>query len=153
MLPSSEYKKVHGIASKLLPLVCMSADKTCSIRFECALRKDAPLDLIRTDEKGRRYFIGDPLVGYMRLCASHHHRYDGLWVGRRHTDEARAKIAAAAVGNQKALGNRFTHTDEARAKIAVAGLGNQHTLGYKHTEETKAKMRAAAAARRKLCGL
>ncbi len=56
-------------------------DETCKGRLECALRKDAPADLVRTDEIGRTYFIGDPLVGYTRLCRSHHMKYDFVIAG------------------------------------------------------------------------
>jgi len=57
-------------------MACAFRDETCCGRLEAALRKDAPPELIRTDEQDRRYFVGDPLVGYMRLCMSHHRRYD-----------------------------------------------------------------------------
>ncbi len=61
--------------------------------------------------------------------------------GRVHTDEAKAKLSAAAKGNQHSLGH--TPTDEARAKISAALKGNQNLLGYTHTDETKSKLSAA----------
>lgn len=76
------YRKCHKLAGKVLPMECSQADETCKGRLECALRKDAPIELVRSD-KGGRYFSGDPLVGYIRLCRSHHVRYDSTpgWFG------------------------------------------------------------------------
>ena len=34
----------------------------------------------------------------------------------------------------------YKHSDEAKAKIAAAMKGNQHTKGYKHSEDTKSKI-------------
>jgi hypothetical protein len=63
--------------AQCLPLICSYEDETCQGRLEAALLKDAPVSLIRTDDRGRRYFVGDdPRDGYMRLCVSHHRRYD-----------------------------------------------------------------------------
>lgn len=63
--------------------------------------------------------------------------------GRKHTDEAKAKIGAAKKGS--------THTDEARAKIGAAKKGK------KFTDEHIAKMSAAHKAKPKLtcphCGI
>ena len=67
---------IHIYADRSLPRICEQADKTCRGRLECALRKDAPPDLIRVSGN-TRYFVGEPCVGYMRLCLSHHRRYDG----------------------------------------------------------------------------
>jgi hypothetical protein len=70
------YPNAHRAPRSALPEVCSHADDTCYGRLECALRKDAPVNQIQTDDYGRRYFTGDPLIGYIRLCKSHHIRYD-----------------------------------------------------------------------------
>lgn len=49
--------------------------------------------------------------------------------GRKHTDEARAKMSAAAMGHSV--------SEETRAKIGAAGKGRQHTLA------TRARMSAS----------
>lgn len=81
-------------------------------------------------------------------------------VGYTYTDEARAKmsaakkgkplssehcakLSAALIGNQYALGMR--HTPETKAKMSEQRKGNQHRLGIPHTEETKAKLRGRKA--------
>lgn len=55
------------------------------------------------------------------------------------TDETKAKMAAAAKGNQNALG--YKRTDAEKAAIRQRTLGNQNFLGKKHTETTKQKLR------------
>ena len=104
----SNYFSVHARARKVLPGVCTFADDTCHGRLECALRKDAPADLIRTDVHGLRYFIGDDSSqGYMRLCASHHDRYDGH---RRET--------SGRSGGISGRGTLRPHSPEHRTAIA-----------------------------------
>lgn len=78
--PEPSITLVHSRASDVLPWFCAMADKTCNGKMDVALRRDAPEGLIRRShsQQGRRYFIGDPLVGYFRLCRSHHRRYDGI---------------------------------------------------------------------------
>lgn len=78
--------------------------------------------------------------------------------GLVHTPEAKAKISAANLGTQKALG--YVFTDEQRAKVSAAGIGRKMTeeqktylsivnkaktprTGWKTSEETKAKQSAA----------
>jgi GntR family transcriptional regulator len=71
------YATVHCRASRVLPLECAHADGSCSGRLEAAFRHDAPPKLVRRDGRhGCFYYAGDPLDGYMRLCRSHHRRYD-----------------------------------------------------------------------------
>lgn len=48
-------------------------------------------------------------------------------------------MSAAAIGKKLSV--------EARAKISAAAAGNQRTLGLRHSDESKAKMSAAATAR------
>jgi hypothetical protein len=56
------------------------ADATCKGRLEVAFRHDAPFEFVRTDpDSGFRFYVGpDSAVGYQRLCASHHFRYDAV---------------------------------------------------------------------------
>lgn len=75
--------------------------------------------------------------------------------GQKHTDEAKAKLSEAAMGNTKWLGKR--HSEETKRKISEAkkgknlsvetkqkmseaAKGNKRGLGYKHTEEAKKRM-------------
>ena len=75
-------------------------------------------------------------------------------LGRKHSDETRAKLSAARQGRQPMLGKR--HSAETRAAYSVArrGAGNPH-FGKPQSEETRAKMRAAwvrRSARASTCG-
>ena len=80
MLGVSRNTSIHKRARKILPQACAQVDASCKGMLEAALRKEANPDLIRTDEVGRRYFVGDNLLeGYVRLCRSHHRRYDDSW--------------------------------------------------------------------------
>jgi len=71
------YSGVHYRANLVLPLECSHADGSCRGKLDIAFRHDVPPALVRIDiHRGRRYYIGDPREGYMRLCRSHHRRYD-----------------------------------------------------------------------------
>ena len=59
--------------------------------------------------------------------------------GSKMTPEQRARISAAKKG--KGLGRK--HSEETKAKMRAARLANNPMKGKKHTEETRAKMRAA----------
>lgn len=59
-------------------------------------------------------------------------------VGMHHTEQARAKIGAASLGNRYNLGRKLS--PEHRMKIGAASRGNKHRLGKKHSPETKAKI-------------
>jgi hypothetical protein len=72
----ASYNTVHNRARKVLPQECAMTDHTCRGLLEIALRHDAPPDLTRVSRKGHRFYTGEPAVGYMRLCRSHHRRYD-----------------------------------------------------------------------------
>lgn len=88
-------------------------------------------------------------------------RANPSFLGKRHTDETRAKMSAAQTGEKHAMYGKH-HTPEAREKIRLAGLGKKHTpeslakmsksskrlktfLGKQHSDETKAKMSARRA--------
>jgi len=53
-------------------------------------------------------------------------------MGGKHTEETKAKMSAAHMGRKL--------TDEHKAKMSAAMMGNTRSLGYKHTDETKTKM-------------
>lgn len=55
------------------------------------------------------------------------------------TVETRARMSAAAKGNQNALG--YKRTDAEREAIRQRTMGNQNFAGKQHTEETKGKLR------------
>ena len=92
---------------------------------------------------GRRAF------GWLRrrhAAAMIGHQYN---VGRKHTDAAKARIAAAHSGmkrgakarqNMSAAGRGKKLSAETRAKIALALLGNQHARGHKHSPEWRAEL-------------
>ena len=78
--------------------------------------------------------------------------------GQKHTDEAKAKLSEAAMGNTKWLGKHHSEetkrkiseakkgtkaSDETKRKMSEAAKGHHRGLGYKHTEEAKAKMSEA----------
>ena len=73
----------------------------------------------------RHLDVGD----YMPMCRTHHEQYDGV------SDEARTKMSESRTG--------LKHTDETRAKMSEALLGNQRGLGYKHTDATKTRISEA----------
>jgi len=56
----------------------------------------------------------------------------GNTLGVKHTDEARANMAAAQTGKK--------HTKEHRANVSAAKRGNTNTLGHTLTKEHKAKI-------------
>lgn len=77
------YHAAHKRADKVLPRECAMADDTCKGRPELAFRHDAPAEFVRPytgrleQYQGRLYYVGpDSADGYMRLCSSHHQRYD-----------------------------------------------------------------------------
>jgi group I intron endonuclease len=60
----------------------------------------------------------------------------GSQLGRKHTEETKAKIATATLGR--------VCSKEAKIKLSAAQLGNKHCLGRVCSEETKAKMSESA---------
>ncbi|HXJ26380.1 MAG TPA: NUMOD3 domain-containing DNA-binding protein [Streptosporangiaceae bacterium] len=71
------YSGAHYRAGLVLPMECAHADGSCLGVLDIAFRHaDAPAALVRDDDPRGRYYAGDPLDGYMRLCRSHHRRYD-----------------------------------------------------------------------------
>jgi hypothetical protein len=71
------YGAAHYRADQVLPLECAHTDASCKGKLDIALRHDAPTDLLRYDDlAGLVFFVGDSTQGYMRLCRSHHRRYD-----------------------------------------------------------------------------
>lgn len=84
------------------------------------------------------------------------------FLGRKHTEEAKAKMSAARKGRYPTAEGRFkmsqaasarviseatreklrnkTITVETRAKLSASLIGNQRTVGYRHTEEAKIRI-------------
>lgn len=73
------YSGVHYRLEAALPKRCEEADDSCKGILEACLRHNAPIEFICDDDERGRYFVGEPTDGYVRLCRSHHRRYD-----RRH---------------------------------------------------------------------
>lgn len=65
--------------------------------------------------------------------------------GRKHTDEAKAAISAAAKGNKRCLGlKRSEEHRKLLSKLAAARVGDRNPFhGRKHSEETKRRLAAA----------
>jgi hypothetical protein len=79
------------------------------------------------------------VMGHGTHTAMHKTGSIGPMRGKTHTAETRAKIAAATMGNQRALGHR--HTPESKT------LMSQNRSGILHSAEARAKMSASARAR------
>lgn len=63
------------------------------------------------------------------------------FTGRTHTEETKAKIAAASRGNKHNLGR--IQTVETKEKRSIALMRNRNAIGYSHTEEAKVKIALA----------
>ncbi len=70
------YSAAHYRANLGLPMECAHADETCKGMLEVAFRHTAPPELVRDDDPRGLYYVGAVEDGYMRLCRSHHRRYD-----------------------------------------------------------------------------
>lgn len=57
------------------------------------------------------------------------------WLGRKHTEETKAKIAFGNLGNKGNTGKIFS--EEHRRHLSEAQIGNKKALGYHHTEDAK----------------
>ena len=68
------YSAVHYRAKQVLPNVCAHADGTCKGGLECAFKYDTSEEFVRVDHRG---CYSARVEDYMRLCQSHHARYDG----------------------------------------------------------------------------
>lgn len=75
-------------------------------------------------------------------------RKDNL--GRKHSDEAKAKMSKSLLGNKHMVGFKMPEETKIKISEALRGrklseerrvklIGNKHSLGYKHSEETRAK--------------
>lgn len=73
----ASYTAVHTRARLALTGECAHADSTCKGMLEAALRHGLPDALVRVSRRGHRYYVGETIEdGYLRLCRSHHRRYD-----------------------------------------------------------------------------
>ena len=70
----------------------------------------------------------------------------GSPLGIKHTEQARARMSAAKIGNKNTLGHHLTN--EHKEKIVASLKGNTRTLGYKHKEGSKKKMAASQLGRK-----
>jgi len=71
----------------------------------------------------------------------------GRTVGTVASDETRAKISAALVGNQYGIGNSWTEDHKKNHSDSLKG--NQHLLGHVHTEDSKRKIGDALRGRKR----
>lgn len=62
-------------------------------------------------------------------------------LGIKRTQETRAKMSAALMGNTNGLGHEVS--PEARAKMSAANMGNPSRLGHKNSPEMRARISAA----------
>ncbi len=67
------YSGIHERARALLPDECLYSDATCKGHLEVCLKADAA-GPFRDDKRGR---YSATVADYIRLCRSHHNRYDG----------------------------------------------------------------------------
>lgn len=75
--PAASYNTIHNRARAALPKECAHADDTCAGILEVAFRRDLPPEHVRTSPRGHDYYVGPRVEdGYLRLCRSHHRRYD-----------------------------------------------------------------------------
>ena len=74
----STYYGAHRWARRILKDdPCAMDDATCEGRLEAAFRHDAPAELVRRNGRGLSFCVSLNIRdGYMRLCHSHHLRYD-----------------------------------------------------------------------------
>jgi len=70
------YSGAHYRADLALPMECAHADKSCKGMLEACFRHDANPVSVRNDDPRGPYYVGTPEGGYIRLCRSHHRRYD-----------------------------------------------------------------------------
>jgi group I intron endonuclease len=97
----------------------------------------------------RRFKSDDALFGYnlqpggdnKRMHESTRKILSFACSGWYHTPEAKARIAAAGIGKQSALGHH--HTEDAKRRIGEASRGNKHSRGRKHSPESRQKMSEA----------
>lgn len=68
------YRGAHNrVARALAGQPCAHADDTCHGRMEIALRHDTPSEFVKLDPAG---CYSPRVEHYLRLCHSHHVRYD-----------------------------------------------------------------------------
>ena len=63
------------------------------------------------------------------------------WLGKKHSEETKAKMSIKAKGNKGNLGRTFS--EEHRKKLSLSQIGNKKSLGRKMTEDAKQKISAA----------
>jgi hypothetical protein len=69
------YQAIHARVRETLPPECAWADETCSPLLDVALRHETPREFVRIAPWGPEYSVRGA-EDYIRLCKSHHIRYD-----------------------------------------------------------------------------
>jgi hypothetical protein len=123
------YDPKHREARLVLPNECAHADGSCKGPLNCCLREGVPESMIAY-EGNLRYYTGDPLDGYIRLCRSHHARYDKFHRnlpkdgrgGRALTPAGRASLSARmkAIPREDRVRSAAKVSPEDRTRISVA---------------------------------
>jgi len=113
-----------------------SWDKYGAEKFKFELIEELPTEMLLDAEQWylTNTYCCDPEYGYNFSKFA-----GGGMRGRKLSDEHKAKLLAANLGNKYRLGQKASA--ETKAKIGLASRGNTYCLGYKHSEETKAKRR------------
>lgn len=80
------------------------------------------------------------------LVVLHHDCHSRLHgIGRKHTNETKAKMSAAALGHEVSA--------EVRSKISAANTGNKYCVGREYSVETREKLRNMGSPSTCECGL
>jgi len=59
------------------------------------------------------------------------------WIGKKHSEETKAKMSAKAMGNKGRTGQKLTA--EHGRKVAISQMGNKRGIGHKMSNEQKLK--------------
>lgn len=107
-----EYTAFHRRARKELANdPCAEADDSCRGPLQVSFRHDAPEEFVRWTLGGRvnrpwkliPYYVGVVRDGYVRMCISHHSRYDKEEPGPKPPDSALALLEGAGIRRKKRI--------------------------------------------------
>ena len=85
-----------------------------------------------------------PLLSHPACCNMHDETYTFPRTGAKHSDETKALISAkvqAAIAEGR--GGKFIPSEETRAKMSAALMGNKNAKGHGRTEDHRRKLSAA----------